>query len=139
MKDAKIEQLQAIPLFSRLGTDDLLRVGQLTDEGDVPAGHVLMRQGAGGHEAFVIADGRVAIERDGRQIAERGAGEVLGELAILSEGPRTATVTALTPCRLMVLGRREFRTLMDEQPSIRLAVLDQLARRLRTLEVDAAH
>ena len=72
-------------------------------------------------------------------IAERGPGEVLGEIALLSEGPRTATVTTKEPCRLFVLGHREFHALMDRYPAIRLQVLDGLAGRIRGLEAEAAH
>lgn len=137
--DPKLDLLHSIPLFARLGQRELERLGQLTDEIDVPAGKVLMRQGEHGAEMFVVASGRIAVERDGRRIAERGAGEVVGEIALLSEGPRTATVTTTEPSRLFVVGHREFHALMDEQPSIRLHVLDELARRLRALEIDAAH
>jgi CRP-like cAMP-binding protein len=88
---------------------------------------------------FIIAGGRVAVERDGRSIAEGGPGEVLGEIALLSEAPRTATVTTIEPCRLFVVTHREFHALMGELPSFRLQVLDALARRIRALEGDAAH
>lgn len=138
-KDLKLELLHSIGLFSRLGRADLKRLGQLTDAVDVPAGKVLMRQGEVGNEAFVVVTGRLGIERDGRQIAERGPGDMVGEIALLSEGPRTATVTVLEPSQLLVIGHREFHALMDEQPAIRMAVLEELARRVRLLEADAAH
>jgi CRP-like cAMP-binding protein len=138
-KDPKLELLHSIGLFARLGGRDLERLGQLADEVDVPAGKVLMRQGETGREAFVVVAGHLAVERGGERIAERGPGEVVGEMALLSEGPRTATVTATEASRLFVIGHREFHALMDEQPAIRLAVLDELAGRLRALEDDAAH
>jgi len=138
-KDPKLDLLHAIGLFSRLGRADLERLGQLVDEVDVRAGTVLMRQGQHGGEAFVVASGRLSVERDGRRIADRGPGEIVGEIALLSEGPRTATVTAIEPSRLFVIGYREFHGLLDTQPAIRLAVLEELARRIRELEVDAAH
>jgi CRP-like cAMP-binding protein len=137
--DPKLELLRSIPLFARLGTRDIERLGQLFEEVDVPAGKVLMRQGQSGGEVFVVASGRVAIERDERLIAERGPGDVIGEIALLSEGPRTATATTTEPSRLFVLGHREFHTLMSENPAFQLAILDGLARRIRALEVDAGH
>ncbi len=137
--DPKLELLQSIPLFAGLGKQEIERLGQLADEIDLPAERVLMRQGDHGAEMFIIASGRVAVERDGRSIAERGAGEVIGEIALLSEGPRTATVTTTVPCRLFVIGHREFHSLMDELPSIRLQVLEALARRIRILETDQPH
>ena len=138
-RDPKLDLLHSIPLFSRLGRREIERLGQLVDEIDVPAGQVLMRQGDQGSEMFVLAFGRVRVERDGQMLAERGPGDVIGEIALLSEGPRTATVTTVDPARLFVVAHREFHALMDEMPSIRLAVLDALAHRLRNLETDRAH
>ncbi len=138
-RDPKLDLLRSIPLFSRLGKREIERLGQLVDEIDVPGGHVLMRQGDRGSEMFVLASGRVRVERDGKVLAERGAGEVLGEIALLSEGPRTATVTTVGPARLFVVAHREFHALMDEMPSVRLAVLEALAERIRILDTDQAH
>lgn len=138
-KDPKIEILKSIPLFSGLAGGELERIARLLDEVDVPAGKVLMRQGELGAEMFIVVSGRFTIERDGRTIAERGPGDSLGEMALLSEGPRTATVTAAEPGRLFVVGHREFHSLMDGSPTIRLHVLDVLARRLRTLDPEAVH
>ena len=138
-KDPKLELLKTIPLFAGLGGKELERVGQLVDEIDLPVGKVLMRQGAHGAEMFIVVEGRFTVERDGKQIAERGPGDTLGEIALVSEGPRTATVTATSPSRVFVIGHREFHALMDTAPAIRLHILDVLGRRLRSLELDAVH
>jgi CRP-like cAMP-binding protein len=138
-RDEKLELLRSIPLFAGLGRRELERLGQLAETVDLPAGTVLMRQGESGSQAFLIVDGSARIERDGRSIAERTNGAVLGEIAILDEGHRTATVTLTAPSRLLVLSHREFHALMDEMPDVRLAVLTELARRVRTLEPDAGH
>jgi CRP-like cAMP-binding protein len=138
-KDPKLELLHSIPLFSRLNRRALTRLGQLTDQIDVRAGRVLMRQGESGSEMFIVVSGRLTVERDGRMLSERRAGDFVGEIALLAKGPRTATVTAAEPSTLLVIERQSFHTLMEEQPDIRLAIVDELVRRLRTLEVDAAH
>jgi len=138
-RDEKLELLATIPLFAGFGRRQLERLGQLADEVDVPAGHVLMRQGDAGREAFVIVDGTARVEREGRVLGEWHAGAVLGEIAVLLEGKRTATVTMTTPARLLVIGHREFHALMDELPEVRASVLAELARRVRGLEPDAAH
>lgn len=138
-KDQKLELLRSIPLFARLGSNEILRLGQLTEVVDVAAGYALMRQGERGGEMFIFATGRASVERDGRLIAERGPGEVVGEIALLSDVARTATVTATEPCRLFVIGRREFQSLMGELPSFRLQILDALAQRIQALEIDAPH
>ena len=136
-KDPKQELLKAVPLFAGLGGRELERIAQLMDTVDVPAGKVLMRQGDHGSEMFVVDRGRFTVERDGRTIAESGPGEVIGEIALISEGPRTATVTAAEPSRVFVAGHREFHALMDVSPEIRSHVFDIRAGRLRTLDPDA--
>ena len=138
-KDEKLELLKSIPLFAGFGRRELERLGMLTDQVDLPAGHVLMRQDEAGQEAFIIVRGRAEITRDGRVIAERGNGDILGEIALVDEGPRTATVTLTEPSQLLVVGHRDFHTLMDEMPAVRTQVLESLARRVRNLEPDAAH
>ena len=138
-KDPKVELLKAIPLFSGLGGRELDRIAQLMDEVDVASGTVLMRQGQQGHEMFIVVSGRFSIERDGHPIAECGPGDSLGEMALLSEGPRTATVTAVEPARLLVVGHREFHGLMAVSPEIRTHILETLVTRLRTLDSDAVH
>ena len=132
--DQKLQLLATVPLFARLRGRDLERVGQLADDIDAPAGRVLIREGAIGHEFFVIVHGRVKVERDGKPLKTRGPGEFVGEIALIDEGPRLATVTTETPCRLLVLGHREFHTLLAEQPEIQLLVLKALAERVRQLE-----
>jgi CRP/FNR family cyclic AMP-dependent transcriptional regulator len=137
--DPKIELLRSIPLFAGLGRGDIERIAQLADEVDLPAGRVLMRQGDHGDEMYVIASGTVSIDKDGRRIAERGTGDTIGDIALLSEGPRTATVTTATPARLFVLGHREFHSLMDQFPTIRTTILEGLAARLRNLDTEGVH
>ena len=132
--DQKLQLLATVPLFARLPRRQLERIGQLAEEVDVPANRVLIREGAIGHEFFVVVDGQVRIERAGRVLASRGAGEFVGEIALIDERPRSATVTTETPCRLLVLAHREFHTLLSEQPAIQLMVLKALAERVRRLD-----
>ncbi|HEX7951296.1 MAG TPA: cyclic nucleotide-binding domain-containing protein [Candidatus Limnocylindrales bacterium] len=126
-------------IFSGMGRRELEQVAQLMDEVDVPAGKVLMRQGETGKEMFVVVQGRVSVERDGKVVAESGPGSAMGEIALLSEGPRTATVTTLEPSRLLVAGHREFHSLMDQHPSVRLCVLNGLANKLRQTDTGTVH
>ena len=136
-RDPKLDLLRSIPIFAGLDGRQLEKIAQLTDEVDVPAGKVLMRQGEPGNEMFIIVSGSFTIERNGNVIRECGAGAALGELAILSEGPRTATVTANEPGRLLVVGHREFHSLLDVAPGISRHLLETLARQLRALDEDA--
>jgi CRP-like cAMP-binding protein len=137
--DAKIEALRSVRLFSDLRQRDLEQVAQLADEVDVPEGHVLMREGEIGSQMFVIVSGEARVERGGRQIAVLGPGSHLGEMALVAEGPRVATATVTKPARMFVLAHREFHSLMEDVPSVRDCVLNEVARRLRELEPDQAH
>jgi CRP-like cAMP-binding protein len=103
---------------------------------EIPAGTALCKEGEIGHEFFVIVDGKVEITRKGRKVAMRGSGEFVGEIALLEQTPRTATVTAKTPLRVFVLTHRDFRSLLDESPSVERKVLRTLARRVVELSKD---
>jgi CRP-like cAMP-binding protein len=137
--DPKLDLLHSVPLFARLGKSDLQRLGQLADEVDLAAGKVLMREGEYGSEMFIVVSGNVRIEQSGQKVAELGPGDWLGEMALLSEGPRTATATATEPTRAFVVAHREFHSLMDQLPSVRTAVLECVAERIRKAETEKAH
>src|SRR6266516_4846280 len=122
-KDQKLQLLRAVPLFSNCSKASLGQIARLVDEVSLPAGRVLMQQGRVGNEFFVIVEGKVRIERDGRRIDTEGPGDFLGEIALVDHRPRTATAICETPCRLLVLAHREFHTLMAESPAISNAVL----------------
>jgi CRP-like cAMP-binding protein len=139
MADPKIEMLRSIPIFSTCGPRDLQDMAQLVDQVDLPDGHVLMRQGEPGREMFIIVSGKVRIDRDGRRMDEFGVGSVFGEMSLIAEGNRTATVTAEGPVRAFVVGHREFHSLMDSQPGIRMRILEGLAAKVRRLEEHGVH
>ena len=81
-----------------------------------------------------MLDGTAALSVDGDAITTLGPGDHYGEMALLDDGPRTATITALTPMSLAVVGRRDFRNLLDQSPILARALLVGLARRLREVE-----
>lgn len=137
--DDKARMLARVPLFSRLRGSALEHLATLADVVDVAAGKVLTREGQSGGEFFVVLDGSVEIVRGGKRVATLGAGDFLGEIALVDEGPRTATATATVPSRLLVLAHREFDTLIDDYPEVRLCVLQALAERVRKLDPAAAH
>jgi CRP/FNR family transcriptional regulator, cyclic AMP receptor protein len=137
--DPKVDLIASVSLFKGLGRRELEQIAQLMDEVDVPVGKVLMRQGEHGEEMFVIAAGRVAVERDGKVIAERGPGDSIGEISLLSKGPRTATITVLEPTRILLAGHREFNALMDDHPTIRVGILAGLADKIRAIDAASVH
>ncbi|MGH2382757.1 MAG: Crp/Fnr family transcriptional regulator [Candidatus Limnocylindria bacterium] len=138
-RDEKIDLLRTVPLFHGLRDRELERISALADIIDLPADRRLMSQGERGAEMFVLVSGTARVERDGEVLADRVAGEVLGEIALLDGGPRTATVTLTEASRLLVLARREFQALLEEFPEVRLHVLETVAHRLRSLDHEAVH
>jgi CRP-like cAMP-binding protein len=134
MANTKRDLLRRVPLFAGLRDRDLAEIERLVDEIDVPAGSRLTREGAFGQEFFVIIEGSVRVERDGRELNTLGPGDFLGEIALLDGKPRSATVTTVEPSRLLVLGHREFHSLIDTRPDVRLRVLEALAERIRAFE-----
>jgi CRP-like cAMP-binding protein len=137
--DTKLDLLKAVPLFAGSSSRELERLGMLIDEVGMPAGRVLFNQGDHASELFIVVDGQVRVERDGAVLATRGPGEFFGEMALVSEGTRMATVTCETDCRFFVLAHREFHSLMDEFPELKMRVLETLASRVRTLDTSAVH
>jgi CRP-like cAMP-binding protein len=137
--DEKLTLLSKVPLLAGLDRKDLEQVGRLADEVDLPAGRVAAREGTSGEEFFVIIDGVVRIDQQGAHLRDLGPGDFFGELAMLGKVPRTATATCSTPCRLLVVGHREFNTLLSTYPSIQGAVLHAVAQRIARLEPNQAN
>jgi CRP/FNR family transcriptional regulator, cyclic AMP receptor protein len=129
-RDAKLELLSRVPLFQGLRTRELQRIAAIADELELPAGRTLTAEGEPGREFVVLVDGSAEVRREGRTINELRGGDFLGEIALVSETPRTATVTTTTPARILVLTPRDFRTLMRELPTMRARVLATAALRL---------
>lgn len=138
-RDEKLEKLSRVPLFAGLGSREMERLGMLTDEIDLPAGRTLMRQGERGNELFLFLRGSARVMRDGHEIATRGPGEFVGEIALVDGGPRTATVTLNEDSTVVVVSRGAFAQLMEEFPDVRISVLEALAHRVRSAESHAAH
>jgi CRP-like cAMP-binding protein len=138
-RDEKLDLLHSVPLFAGFDRRHLERLGMLTEEVDVPAGKVLVRQGDHGDDLMVIVSGSVGVERNGDRINHLGPGDFFGEIALIVRGPRTATVTAEAPTRLLVVNHRDFHALMEEFPEVASQVLLTLAHRIRALEPNAVH
>jgi CRP-like cAMP-binding protein len=137
--NTKLDMLRRVPLFTGCKTSALEQIGRLADEVDVADGYTLIREGTFGEQFFLILEGRVRIERGGQTVRTLGPGEFLGEIALIDKGRTTATATTEGPARLFVLGHREFNSLLDQSPAIRLEVMAALAARVRQLEPDAPH
>ena len=129
-KDAKSELLKSVPLFAGCSKTELQKIASLADELDLGEGATLIREGERGREFIVIADGTVRVTRNGKEVSVLGAGDFIGEIALVADVPRTATVTATSPVRLLVVTDRAFRGLLEQMPSIAKKVLQSLGERL---------
>jgi CRP-like cAMP-binding protein len=128
--ETKLDMLRQVPLFAGCSREELETVARLADEIDVPAGRALTREGANGREFVVLLDGTAVVERDGEALATLGPGDFLGEIALLTRSPRTATVTTTAPARLLVLTDRAFRELTDRIPAMAARAWSATAERL---------
>lgn len=129
-KNAKIELIKRVPLFGGLSKRELDEVAGIADELAMDAGSELTHEGAAGHEFLVLVEGTADVRRKGRKVNTLGSGDFLGEIALITGVPRTATVTTTAPARMLVITARDFRSLLRRTPSIQLKVLEALASRL---------
>ena len=131
-----MQALKSAPLFEGLSRKHLTQLARVSEDLEVQPGKVLCKEGEIGQEFFVIVDGKIKVTRKGRRVATRGGGDFVGEIALLEELPRTATVTAETPVRLFVLTGKDFRHLLDVNPGVERKVMRALARRLAEMSKD---
>jgi CRP/FNR family cyclic AMP-dependent transcriptional regulator len=129
-KDVKVDMISHVPLFATCSKTELRKIASLADEIDLPAGTRLTKEGASGKEFVVIVKGRADVVRRGKKLRSLGNGDFLGEIALVTGTPRTATVTTTEPTRALVIAAPAFRTLLRNTPSMQLKVLDALASRL---------
>ena len=129
-KNEKVELLSRVPLFADCTKAELVEVAISADERETPQGRKLTEEGRPGREFFVLVEGTVAVGRGERKLADLGPGDWFGEIAILTYKPRTATVTATSPVRLLVIDDRAFRRVVETTPRIALKVLRNVAERL---------
>lgn len=129
-KNAKVELIARVPLFGRCTKKELNAIAARADELALPEGRVLVSQGERGREFVVIIDGTADVHRDGRRINQLGRGDFLGEIALLSGAPRTATVTTTSPTRILVLTDAAFKAVTTELPSVQTRLLAALSARL---------
>ena len=135
-QDKKVESLKRAPLFAGLSRKELVQLARLTDDAEVPAGRVLCKEGELGREFFVLVEDTVDVLRDRRHVATLGAGDFVGEISLLDQTSRTATVTATTPLRFFVLTPKDFQRMLDDNPSVERKVLRALAQRVLELSGD---
>ncbi|HEU5278090.1 MAG TPA: cyclic nucleotide-binding domain-containing protein [Gaiellaceae bacterium] len=129
-RDGKVELIKKVPLFSKLSKKGLEEVAQIADEIDLPQGRVMAEQGDRGREFVVLLQGEADVTKDGQRINVMRDGDFFGEIALVTKMPRTATVTATTPVRVLVITERDFDTLLKRAPEVSKCVAEALAERL---------
>ena len=123
-------RLQSIPLFADLSNKEREQIARWADEVDVPAGYHLLEQGRFPHEFFVIEQGTVAVTKDGQHLADLGPGDFFGEIAILEQERRTATVIASTPVTAIVMLARDFEAMENAMPEVAARVHEAIRERM---------
>jgi CRP-like cAMP-binding protein len=122
--------LQGVPWFSACTDEQLTDIVRLAERLDIQEDEVILREGRRGRELFIILEGTATVTRAGRVVNVLGAGDHFGELAAIEDRPRTATVTATSDLKVLIIGPRELEALM-EIPGFRNALLRGMSRRLR--------
>ncbi len=134
------DQLKQVDLFESLDPKEVRLIAKTCTERQYAAGAVLMQEGEPGAGLFILTEGKVRVTQSAgagnppRDIATLEAGEVLGEMALLDDLPRSATVTAIEPSRCLLIPVWDFRAALRESPEIAIKLLAQLSRRLRKTE-----
>src|SRR5262245_64585722 len=133
-QDDKMERLEAVPLFGSCTRHQLRAVARIAGVFDAPADTVLIRAGERGDEFFMIVEGTARVHVTAKKRLRLRPGDFFGEMSLLDGGPRSASVVAETPLRLLVIRRRDFTTLLREAPELTQNILATLSRRVRVAE-----
>jgi len=128
--------LEKVSMFSALNKKEVGRLAAVADERRVPSGTVLTKEGEPGDEFYVVAEGMAEASIGGRKVGSIPAGSFFGEMSLLDQGPRTATVTAELPTRLVVITAKDFGQVIDDVPAISLKTMKGLASRIRQADKD---
>jgi CRP/FNR family transcriptional regulator, cyclic AMP receptor protein len=129
-KNAKVAFIQGVPLFALCTKKELEAIAAEATELAVPSGRILTTQGERGREFMVIAEGSADVRKNGRLVARLGPGDFVGEIALITGGPRVATVTTTSETTFLLLTDRAFDRMMKAMPSVQTKVLNALADRL---------
>jgi CRP-like cAMP-binding protein len=128
------ELLRSVPVFAHLPPKALDQVSALAKDITHSEGHVVVREGAGAHAVHVIVSGEAKVSVDGAEIAVLGPGDHFGEIALLSGGTRTATVTAACDLRVLAIDAISFLRLVHSDPVLKESLPPVISARLRELD-----
>ena len=129
-KDAKVDLISRVPLFATCSKKELRLIANLADQVEWREGKTVIKEGRLGSEFFLLLEGTVSVSRDDERFRDLTAGEWVGEIALVANVPRTATVVTTSPVRALVLTRGAFLQLIEDNPSIAAKVLALLGERV---------
>jgi CRP/FNR family cyclic AMP-dependent transcriptional regulator len=129
-KDGKIELIKKVPLFSKLSKKELEQVAHIADELDLPNGKLMAEEGDRGREFFVLLEGEADVTKGDKSINTMREGDFFGEIALVTQMPRTASVRATTDVRVLVVTERDFGALLKHSPEVSRGVAEALAERV---------
>jgi CRP/FNR family cyclic AMP-dependent transcriptional regulator len=129
-----LKHLASVPLFSQCRKAELKSLSRRTADVRAEAGQVLIKEGQGAYDFFVIVSGEAEVSRGGEVVARLGPGDYFGELGLLDPALRDATITACTPMELIVLAQWDFEQVLEEAPGMTRRLLAGMAHRLRALD-----
>lgn len=132
--DRKVQLLSKVPLFQECNAKELAKIAALADEIEVDKGAVLTKEGSPGRECFVVSEGKASAKLRGKKLASYNPGDVFGEMSLLDNEPRSATITADTDMVLFVVDSRSFWGLCEEAPAVARKIMKSISQRLRRVE-----
>jgi CRP/FNR family transcriptional regulator, cyclic AMP receptor protein len=135
--DPKLQHLAQVKMFSSLNKKELAMISRAADVITVKDGAEIVREGTYGHDFYLIVSGAATVRRNGRKVASLGPGSYFGELSLLDNGPRSATVVADGDTEIAVIGQREFIGVLDQVPAVTHKLLVNMATRLREADTRA--
>jgi CRP/FNR family transcriptional regulator, cyclic AMP receptor protein len=135
--DAPVDVLRKVPLFAELGNRELEQLARQLHERRFPEGASVTTEGSTGTGFFVIAEGNATVSVGGELRGTLGSGDYFGEIALIDDGVRSATITAATDLLCYGMTPWEFRPFVEEHPQVAWTLLQTLARRYRQSEAEA--
>ncbi len=131
MKDERVERLRAVPLFVGCTEQQLRFIATRVEDVDLPAGKILCAEGALGGDFFIVLSGEADVRRGGATVNTMRVGDFFGEISLIDQGPRSATVIAKTPMRCLVLSASQFQDVLHQNGDIARQLLYAVTKRLR--------
>lgn len=126
--------LAKVPLFSSCSLQEIEAVASAAQDHGFESGQIIVTQGTPGQAFYMILTGRVEILRDGASLGTFGPGDFFGEMSLLDQAPRSATIRAVEPTTCLMLSSWDFKALLEKHPSIAVKLLEVLSRRLRVAD-----